>query len=170
MPSYDFYESPRGRMLLVADDQALIGVYFVGQKYQPRIEGDWIRNTRHALLRQVKRELAEYFGGRRSPAWASARPSPMENSRVALAVLAARAQWALPPDETRLASSYPATASSVRMARSPATPAAWRKSMRSWPWKSVHQGFAIQHDHTKGSMRLLASAPPIHGVLNSRTR
>ena len=66
MPYYDFYKSPRGRMLLVADDQALIGVYFVGQKYQPRIEGDWIRNTRHALLRQVKRELAEYFGGTRT--------------------------------------------------------------------------------------------------------
>ena len=40
MPYYDFYKSPRERMLLVADDQALIGVYFVGQKYQPRIEGD----------------------------------------------------------------------------------------------------------------------------------
>ena len=38
MPYYDYYQSPRGRMLLVADDKALTGVYFTGQKYQPRIE------------------------------------------------------------------------------------------------------------------------------------
>src|SRR5262245_54997835 len=66
MPYYDYYKSPRGRMLLVADDKALIGVYFTGQKYRPRIEGDWMRNTRHALLRQAKRELGEYFGGMRT--------------------------------------------------------------------------------------------------------
>ena len=65
MPYYDYYKSPRGRMLLVADDTAITGVYFTGQKYQPRIERDWMRHTRHPLLRQAKRELAEYFGGTR---------------------------------------------------------------------------------------------------------
>jgi O6-methylguanine-DNA--protein-cysteine methyltransferase len=35
---YDYYQSPRGRILLVADDQALTGVYFTGQKYHPRID------------------------------------------------------------------------------------------------------------------------------------
>ena len=34
---YDYYQSPHGRILLVADDQALTGVYFAGQKYHPRI-------------------------------------------------------------------------------------------------------------------------------------
>ena len=65
MPYYDYYQSPRGRMLLVADDKALTGVYFTGQKYQPRIEGEWSRDESHAPLRQAKRELAEYFGGTR---------------------------------------------------------------------------------------------------------
>jgi methylated-DNA-[protein]-cysteine S-methyltransferase len=41
----------------------LCGVHFDGQKYFPRIEGR--HDTRHALLRQAKRELAEYFGGER---------------------------------------------------------------------------------------------------------
>lgn len=65
MQYYDYYQSPHGRMLLVADDEALTGVYFTGQKYQPRIEQDWVRDARHAPLRQVKQELAEYFAGKR---------------------------------------------------------------------------------------------------------
>jgi len=65
MRYYDFYDSPLGRMLLVANDKGLTGVYFEGQKYHPRLEAGWRRDARHAPLRQVKRELAEYFGGER---------------------------------------------------------------------------------------------------------
>jgi methylated-DNA-[protein]-cysteine S-methyltransferase len=65
MQYYDYYQSLHGRMLLVADDQALTGVYFTGQKYQPRIEADWMRDARHAPLRKAKQELAEYFAGMR---------------------------------------------------------------------------------------------------------
>jgi methylated-DNA-[protein]-cysteine S-methyltransferase len=63
MKHYDFYDSPQGRMLLVAEDDGLCGVYFDGQKYFPRIDG--LKDARHALLRQARRELAEYFGGTR---------------------------------------------------------------------------------------------------------
>ena len=65
MHYYDYYESPQGRMLLVANGEGLSGVYFDGQKYLPRVESDWRRDARHAPLRQAKRELAEYFGGER---------------------------------------------------------------------------------------------------------
>ena len=65
MDYYDYYQSPCGRMLLVADDKALTGAYFTGHKYQPRIQEGWKRNARHAPLRQAKRELAEYFVGKR---------------------------------------------------------------------------------------------------------
>jgi methylated-DNA-[protein]-cysteine S-methyltransferase len=65
MTTYDYYDSPHGRMLLVADEKAITGVSFVGQKYAPRVQGDWQRDARHAPIRQAKRELAEYFGGRR---------------------------------------------------------------------------------------------------------
>jgi methylated-DNA-[protein]-cysteine S-methyltransferase len=65
MKYYDFYESPHGQMLLVAQGDALSGVYFDGQKYLPGVEPEWRRDPRHATLRQAKRELAEYFGGER---------------------------------------------------------------------------------------------------------
>lgn len=63
---YDYYHSPRGRILLVADDRALTGVYFAGQKYHPRIDEKWKRADRHVPLRQARRELSEYFDGMRT--------------------------------------------------------------------------------------------------------
>jgi methylated-DNA-[protein]-cysteine S-methyltransferase len=65
MKYYDFYDGPHGRMLLVAQGDTLSGVYFDGQKYLPEVAPGWQRDTRHATLRQARRELAEYFGGGR---------------------------------------------------------------------------------------------------------
>ena len=65
MTTYDYYASPFGRMLLTADDKAITSVSFAGQKYAPRVQRDWTRDGAHAPIRQAKRELAEYFGGRR---------------------------------------------------------------------------------------------------------
>lgn len=65
MRYYDTYTSPQGSMLLVATDDGLCGVYFHGQKYFPSArEGKCDAN--HALLKQVKRELKEYFAGKRT--------------------------------------------------------------------------------------------------------
>jgi methylated-DNA-[protein]-cysteine S-methyltransferase len=64
MRHYDFYDSPQGRMLLVANDEGLCGVYFDGQKYLPPVESGWRRDA-NATVQQAKRELAEYFGGER---------------------------------------------------------------------------------------------------------
>ncbi len=66
MHRYDFYDSPQGRLLLVASDDGLAGVYFTGQKYFPETVPQWQRDARHAPLRQAQRELAEYFAGRRA--------------------------------------------------------------------------------------------------------
>jgi methylated-DNA-[protein]-cysteine S-methyltransferase len=65
MRYYDLYDSPHGRILLVASDAALAGVYFEGQKYHPQPEAGWRHDAGHAPLRQAKRELAQYFGGER---------------------------------------------------------------------------------------------------------
>ena len=65
MRSYDLYDSPQGQMLLAANDEGIAGVYFDGQKYFPRRKEQWRRDGRRALLRQAKRELAEYFAGER---------------------------------------------------------------------------------------------------------
>ena len=65
MRYYDFYDSPHGRMLLVASDEGLTGIYFDGQKYHAAIEPEWREDPANACLRQAKRELAEYFAGQR---------------------------------------------------------------------------------------------------------
>jgi methylated-DNA-[protein]-cysteine S-methyltransferase len=65
MTTYDYYDSPCGRMLLVADEKAITSVSFIGQKYAPRVQSDWQCNARHSPIQQAKRELAEYFGGKR---------------------------------------------------------------------------------------------------------
>ncbi|BCA56975.1 methylated-DNA--protein-cysteine methyltransferase [Nitrospira sp. KM1] len=79
---YDYYQSPQGRMLLVADDNALTGVYFSGQKYEPRIGVGWKKHGRHEVLRRAKRELTEYFGGtrRRFTVKLSPRGTPFQRS------------------------------------------------------------------------------------------
>ena len=65
MRYYDTYQSPYGPMLLVATDQGLAGAFFRGQKHFPKQASDWKRDARHPVLRQAKRELAEYFAGKR---------------------------------------------------------------------------------------------------------
>jgi O6-methylguanine-DNA--protein-cysteine methyltransferase len=62
---YDYIPSPQGRMLLVADEKALTRASFVGQKYAPRVAKDWTRDGAHQPIARAKRELAEYFAGRR---------------------------------------------------------------------------------------------------------
>ena len=65
MLSYDEFASPQGRMILTATAKGLAGVYFKGQKHFPK-QRDWRRDPRNAVLKQAKRELAEYFAGRRA--------------------------------------------------------------------------------------------------------
>ena len=58
-------ESPLGTLRLVARDGALVGVYFVGQKYDARAGADWREAPGDALLRAAAQQLDEYFAGRR---------------------------------------------------------------------------------------------------------
>ena len=65
MRYYDSFESPHGKMLLVASEKGVSGIYFNRQKYFPEPKKDWKRDERHAVLKQAKRELLEYFAGKR---------------------------------------------------------------------------------------------------------
>lgn len=65
MRCYDSYASPHGQVLLLADDEGLCGAYFAGQKYHPQVGPQWRRDAQNATLRQARRELDEYFAGRR---------------------------------------------------------------------------------------------------------
>ena len=66
MRYYDSFQSPQGGMLLLANDEGLAGVFFDRQKYHPGKPADWKKSADHKVLRQAKRELAEYFAGKRT--------------------------------------------------------------------------------------------------------
>ena len=66
MNYFDFYESPMGKMLIVAADEGLRGLYFIDQKYYREVENDWTRAPRHPVVRQTAREMQEYFAGKRT--------------------------------------------------------------------------------------------------------
>jgi methylated-DNA-[protein]-cysteine S-methyltransferase len=63
---YVYWDSPLGRMVLVANDDALIGVYFDGQRHQPPIGASWRERPESSVLRRAVLQLAEYFAGTRT--------------------------------------------------------------------------------------------------------
>jgi methylated-DNA-[protein]-cysteine S-methyltransferase len=65
MRYYDTYQSPHGRMLLVATEDGICGIFFHGQKYFPEKDKTWKYKPDHVPLKQAKRELTEYFTGKR---------------------------------------------------------------------------------------------------------
>ena len=66
MKRYAYIESPLGRILMVADEHALTGVYFVGQKYEAIPQTDWLADARHPVLERASQQLVEYFAGERT--------------------------------------------------------------------------------------------------------
>ena len=64
MRYYDFYDSPHGRMLLVASGEGLTGVYFDGQKSHPQLEADWRWDPNHAILQPGEARAGRIFCGR----------------------------------------------------------------------------------------------------------
>ena len=61
----DYYDSPLGQILLVANDVALTGLHFVGEKYYPTIAAEWQRQPKAKLIVRARKQLEEYFAGRR---------------------------------------------------------------------------------------------------------
>jgi len=58
------YDSPLGPMILVASDEALVGLYFTGQKYVPD-QSRWHADPGLPVIRTAVTELDEYFAGTR---------------------------------------------------------------------------------------------------------
>lgn len=65
MRYYDTLESPWGAMLIAASDKGLTGVYFHRQKYHPKRGKEWQHAPDNAHLKRAKRQLGEYFAGKR---------------------------------------------------------------------------------------------------------
>jgi methylated-DNA-[protein]-cysteine S-methyltransferase len=65
MEYYDYYDSPLGQILFVADDEAVTGLHFVGEKYYPAIDDAWQRQPNAKLIVRARKQLDEYFAGKR---------------------------------------------------------------------------------------------------------
>ena len=65
MRYFDRMESPYGGMLLTASERGLTGVYFDRQKYYPRVGAEWELGRTHAVLKAARKQLKEYFSGKR---------------------------------------------------------------------------------------------------------
>jgi methylated-DNA-[protein]-cysteine S-methyltransferase len=59
-------ETPLGEMTVLAVEEGVCGLRFVGQKYEPAESGEWQEEQDHPLFVSLRNELAEYFAGRRS--------------------------------------------------------------------------------------------------------
>jgi methylated-DNA-[protein]-cysteine S-methyltransferase len=56
-------DTPIGTMTGAAKDEALVGLWFAGQKYYPSETDHWICETDHPVFTTLRRELACYFSG-----------------------------------------------------------------------------------------------------------
>jgi len=59
------FESPLGPMIMVSDGKALTGLYLEGQKHFPKNADTWIWGKGLPLFLETRRQLTEYFNGKR---------------------------------------------------------------------------------------------------------
>lgn len=57
-------ETPLGEMIALAEGDALCGLWFVGQKYEPHDMAEWTPDRDHPVLADLRRQLSDYFAGR----------------------------------------------------------------------------------------------------------
>jgi methylated-DNA-[protein]-cysteine S-methyltransferase len=63
------YDSPLGAMVIAATDKGLAGLWFDGQRHlPPELTGPsvWPSDPEHPVLKEVIRQLGDYFAGRRT--------------------------------------------------------------------------------------------------------
>lgn len=59
------FDSPLGRMLATAEDNALTGLYFIGQQYYPDTTDNWHEDGEARPFAALRQQLDEYFAGTR---------------------------------------------------------------------------------------------------------
>lgn len=62
---YDIYDSPVGNIIIATDGKNLTEVRIKGDRYFKKIPSDWIHNAKQPIIIQAKKQLAEYFSGKR---------------------------------------------------------------------------------------------------------
>jgi methylated-DNA-[protein]-cysteine S-methyltransferase len=61
--SHTRFDSPLGPMLATAEDGALTGLYFIGQRYFPEPRDDWREEDDATPFPALRAQLGEYFAG-----------------------------------------------------------------------------------------------------------
>ena len=61
---YQLHDSPVGELLLISTGEALTALHMTAGKYVPSVNADWLR-AEQPVLTQTRRELDEYFNGKR---------------------------------------------------------------------------------------------------------
>lgn len=57
-------DTPLGAMTAALKDEALVGLWFIGQKYYPRQLNEWIYAPDHQIFKALRNYLADYFAGK----------------------------------------------------------------------------------------------------------
>lgn len=93
---YALHDSPLGELMLVCDGNAITDLHITAGKYVPAVRADWLRDERHAVLQQARRELDAYFAGKLRSFAVALAPRGTDFQRRAWAALAT-----IPFGETR---------------------------------------------------------------------
>ena len=62
---YARVDGPLGRVLLLADDDALTGLHFEGSRHVPALRAHWIESPAHPVLAAAAAQLAQWCEGHR---------------------------------------------------------------------------------------------------------
>lgn len=66
MIRYTRFDSPLGPVIAVAGERGITHVDFVGAKYERKVASDWLEDPQAPALAECRRQLDEYFQGRRT--------------------------------------------------------------------------------------------------------
>ena len=63
---YQVFNSPLGMLRVTANQQAITGLWFFGQKYEFTPQSDWIESDNNSLLNNAVSQLKDYFSAKRT--------------------------------------------------------------------------------------------------------
>lgn len=66
MTMYDCFSTPIGTVTAASDGSSIVAVHIEGDRYFTSTPDEWMREPKTPVLVQLKRELDEYFSGKRT--------------------------------------------------------------------------------------------------------
>lgn len=63
---YDIFESPIGGLTVATDGDVITALHIEGDRYFTHVPKEWQKDSTQLLLVQARREVSEYFSGKRN--------------------------------------------------------------------------------------------------------